>query len=323
MDTQQIPLFLDAFSDAIAQVVEQVEPAVVNIRVTRALADRRGSHMSDGGGSGVIFTPDGFAVTNAHVVEGAVVARVILSDGRSFFASVVGSDPATDIAVLRVQGDDLPYARFGDSNLLRTGQFVVAIGNPFGFQRTVTAGIVSALGRSLRSESGRLMDGVVQTDAALNPGNSGGPLVSARGEIIGINTAVIRTAQGICFAIPSNTAVHISGELMRKGRVVRGYLGVAGMTVELPTRVVRAHSLETERGVLVESVVPRSPAQGAGVMAGDVLVGLDDSTVRSIDDVHRLMTAEIIGRRVALDVLREGQRVVLWVVPQETRSELG
>lgn len=309
--------FLDRMSEAIADLAERVEPAVVNIRVMRGVPHPHRSVMTEGGGSGAIFTPDGFVLTNAHVVAGAVAVKVLLSDGRSFFATVVGSDEATDLAVMRLQGDHLPYAPFGDSNTLRTGQLVIAIGNPFGFQRTVTAGIVSALGRTLHSENGRPMDGIVQTDAAINPGNSGGPLVNTRGEVIGINTAIIPGARGIGFAIPSNTATYVAGELMRQGRVVRGYLGIGGMTVDLPTRVVRALGLDGDRGVLVESVERDSPVDRAGLYPGDVLLSLDDRPVRSVDDLHHLLNERSVGRRMPLDVLRERQRVVLWVVPGE------
>jgi S1-C subfamily serine protease len=309
---------LDHFSRAVTQLVERVEPAVVHIKVVHGFTPpHRRVHTIEGAGSGVVFTPDGFVLTNAHVVADSVAAKVIFSDGRSLLATVVGTDVATDLAVLRVQADGLAYARFGDSNRLAVGQYVIAIGNPFGFQRTVTAGIVSALGRTLRSENGRLMEGIVQTDAAINPGNSGGPLVSSSGDIIGINTAVIRGGQGICFAIPSNTATFVAAELMRNGRVRRGYLGLTGLTVELPRQLLREHALAWDRGLLVESVVPDSPVAASGLEVGDVLVAFDDQPIRSVDDLHRALGETSVGRRVTIDVLRDNERVVLWVVPGE------
>lgn len=308
---------LDSFSDAIASIVDRVEPAVVNIKVVRGFAPSHGNTTVEGGGSGVVFTPDGFVLTNAHVMNGAVLAKVMLSDGRSYLASTIGTDAATDVAVLRVHADGLPYVPFGDSNALRVGQFVIAIGNPFGFQSTVTAGIVSALGRNLRSSNGRLMEGVVQTDAALNPGNSGGPLVNTRGQVIGINTAIIASAQGICFAIPVNTASYIATELMRRGRVVRGYLGLSGMTVDLPTRLVRALGLVQERGVLVQTVVADTPVARAGVEPGDVLLALGERPLRSVDDLHRSLGEETVGHPVDLHTLRGNRRRTVEVVPVE------
>ncbi|HEY4002762.1 MAG TPA: trypsin-like peptidase domain-containing protein [Candidatus Xenobia bacterium] len=308
---------LDGLSDAIANVVEQVEPAVVNIK---SATPRRRAGFVEGGGSGVIFAPDGFVLTNAHVVEGALALKVMLPDGRSYLASVVGSDVATDIAVLRIHGDGLPHARFGDSNKLRVGQFVMAIGNPLGFQRTVTAGIISALGRNLRSENGRLMDGIVQTDAALNPGNSGGPLVDTQGRVIGINTAVIAVAQGICFAIPCNTAIWVAGELMRRGKVVRGFLGFGGTTVDIPTRVVRHLELSGDRGVLIESVVEDSPIDKAGALPGDIMVSLDEKTVRSVDDLHRVLDERSVGREMLVVLLRDNSLVRRQVRPVEGQT---
>ncbi len=319
-DSEAALRLLDGFSDAIATVVEKVEPAVVNIKVVRGLLPSRRSSM-EGGGSGVIFTPDGFVLTNAHVVEGAVAAKVMLPDGRSFIATTVGADAATDVAVLRIHGDRLPYAAFGDSNALRVGRFVIAIGNPLGFQRTVTAGIVSALGRNLRSENGRLMEGIVQTDAAINPGNSGGPLVNTQGRVIGINTAIIASAQGIGFAIPSNTATYIAGELMQKGRVVRGFLGLAGMTVDLPTRTMRMHELTSDRGVLIESIVRGGPVARGGGEAGDVLISFDGQPVRSVDDLHRYLSEDSVGREVALRVLRDNELRTLRVTPTDAGAE--
>jgi S1-C subfamily serine protease len=287
---------------------------------TPSATPRRRAGFVEGGGSGVIFAPDGFVLTNAHVVEGALALKVMLPDGRSYLASVVGSDVATDIAVLRIHGDGLPHARFGDSNKLRVGQFVMAIGNPLGFQRTVTAGIISALGRNLRSENGRLMDGIVQTDAALNPGNSGGPLVDTQGRVIGINTAVIAVAQGICFAIPCNTAIWVAGELMRRGKVVRGFLGFGGTTVDIPTRVVRHLELSGDRGVLIESVVEDSPIDKAGALPGDIMVSLDEKTVRSVDDLHRVLDERSVGREMLVVLLRDNSLVRRQVRPVEGQT---
>jgi S1-C subfamily serine protease len=305
---------LDAYSRAVIGVAEAVSPAVVNLEVERPLAGRAAAR---GSGSGFLFTPDGFILTNSHVVHRAASTRVTLHDGRHVRADLVGDDPDTDLAVIRIQAPGLSPVRLGDSRALRVGQLVVAIGNPYGFQCTVTAGVVSALGRSLRSESGRLIDDVIQTDAALNPGNSGGPLVTSRGEVVGVNTAVIRPAQGICFATAVNTAKFVAARLIRDGKIKRSYLGIAGQDTPLPRRLVRFHRLAAESGVLVLSTERDGPAEKAGLRAGDVIVGYGDQTVAGIDDLHRLLTAEQAGREATLTVVRRAERLAVAVVPAE------
>jgi S1-C subfamily serine protease len=271
-----------------------------------------------GAGSGFVFTPDGFILTNSHVVHGASRIEVLPPDGRRFDATLVGDDPDTDLAVVRITAPTLTAARLGDSGAIRPGQLAIAIGNPYGFQTTVTAGVVSALGRTLRSGSGRMIDDVIQTDAALNPGNSGGPLVNSRGEVIGVNTAVILPAQGLCFAIAVNTAKFVASRLMMHGRVRRSYVGLGAQTVALPRRVVRYYGLAAETGALVVMVEPGSPAATAGLLEGDLIIGYDAHPVDGVDALHRLLTDERVGVAAALTVLRRGQRLSLTVVPQET-----
>jgi S1-C subfamily serine protease len=266
----------------------------------------------------VIFTPDGYALTNSHVVARAARLRVSLTDGRQFDAALVGDDPETDIAVLRVSGTGLPYAPLGRSASLRVGELVVAIGNPLGFQCTLTAGIVSALGRSLRARSGRLIESVIQTDAPLNPGNSGGPLVAGSGRVVGINTATIVSAQGICFAIGIDTAADVAMRLMRDGRVRRARLGVATQTVPLLTRIRRALDLPAESGALVSDVAPDGPAARAGLQPGDVVLGFAGAPVRGVDDLHKLLTGDRAGQACEIELLRRGERIVLPVTPEET-----
>jgi S1-C subfamily serine protease len=272
-----------------------------------------------GGGSGVIFTPDGFVLTNNHVVEGATQIRVTLADGRSMVAQPVGTDPDTDLAVVRIDGAgaSLPCASLGDSRGVRVGQIAIAIGNPFGFHHSATAGIVSATGRSLRAASGRLMDDIIQTDAALNPGNSGGPLVTTRAEVIGINTAVILPAQGLCLAVASNTARFVAARLIRDGRIRRSYIGVAGEHTPIPRNVARFHSLAVASGVAVRSVESGSPAETAGLQAGDVIHALGELPVRGVDDLHRQLTDELIGVPQQLAILRGAERRMITVVPAE------
>jgi len=316
---------LDAYSQAVINVAEHVSPAVVNIEVQsqRGSVSRSDPHLAPevrSNGSGFLFTPDGFILTNSHVVHEAAQLMVTLADGRRAEADLIGDDPDTDVAVVRIHAPQLVPARLGDSHTIRVGQLVVAIGNPYGFQCTVTAGVVSALGRSLRSQSGRLIDNVIQTDAALNPGNSGGPLVTSRGEVIGVNTAVIVPAQGICFAIGITTATFVAGRLIKDGRIKRGSLGVAGQNVPLERPLVRRHTLAVPSGMLVLSVEPQSPAQRAGVRPGDVLVGYAGRTVAGIDDLHRLLVEEQVGISAPLMVIRSGEIFTLDIVAEESRA---
>ncbi|MBI3456174.1 MAG: trypsin-like peptidase domain-containing protein [Candidatus Rokubacteria bacterium] len=316
---------LDAYSRAVIAAAERVSPSVVNLDVARAGRgprpwDPRRPESTPGSGSGFIFTPDGFVLTNSHVVHHATRIRVILADGRTLPADLVGDDPDTDLAVARIHASDLLAVPLGDSARLRVGQLVIAIGNPYGFQATVTAGVVSALGRALRASSGRLIDNVIQTDAALNPGNSGGPLVTSAGEVIGVNTAIIRPAQGICFAIAINTAKFVAARLIKDGRVRRSYIGVTGQTVPLPRGLVRSHALSTESGVLVASVEAGSPAQRAGLMPGDVIVAFDGQPVAGIDDLHRLLTDARVAVRASLLVLRRAEKITLDVLPGDPES---
>src|SRR5438105_1149065 len=303
---------LDAYSTAVTTAAAKITPSVVNINVK----DSRGR---GGGGSGFFFTPDGFLLTNSHVVSGAERVDVVLNDGSRYTASVTGDDPHTDLAVIRISAPTQVAARLGDSDAIQPGQVVVAVGNPLGFQCTVTAGVVSALGRSMRAKSGRLIDNVIQTDAALNPGNSGGPLVDSRGHVIGVNTAVIMGAQGICFAIGINTAVFVAARLMRDGRVARSYIGVAGQTVPLHRRVVRFYDLPLEHGVLVAGVEENSPAARAGLAEGDLIVALGGKAVASVDELHRLLTEERVGAKISVDVIRMTEKLALEVTPERAR----
>lgn len=315
---------LDAYSQAVINVVDKVSPAVVNIDVQRLAARRRNNQTFaqeiQGNGSGFIFTQDGYILTNSHVVHDAIKIEVTLFDGRNFAAELIGDDPDTDLAVIRINAPNIVAAHLGDSQSLKAGQLAIAIGNPYGFQTTVTTGVVSALGRSFRSRSGRLIDNIIQTDAALNPGNSGGPLVTSHGEVIGINTAVIMSAQGICFAVPINTAKMIIGQLMREGKVRRGYIGVGGQNVPLPRRVVLFHELSLASGVLVISTEENSPAQKAGLVEGDVIVGMDNQPIASIDDLHKVLTHEQVGMRLHLTILRRNQKLTFDIVPESSPS---
>lgn len=310
---------LDAYSRAVIHAAEVISPAVVYIEVSRrsalpaeTRAPRSGPQAT---GSGFIFTPDGYVLTNSHVVHGAVRIDVTLNDGRRMRAAPVGDDPDTDLAVLRIGGNDLTAAALGDSQRIRVGQLAIAIGNPFGFQYSVTAGVVSALGRSLRSQSGRLIDNVLQTDAALNPGNSGGPLVSSRAEVIGVNTATILPAQGLCFAIAVNTAKLVAAQLMRHGRVERAWIGMAGQDVPLPRRLVRFHHLPAPSGVMAASVEPGSPAQRAGVIRNDVIVGFGGTPIAGLDDLQRMLTGERVGAPSDLTLIRGADLLTLEIVP--------
>ncbi len=307
---------LDAYSRAVVGAADRVGPSVVKIDVeVPSRAQRRESGA--GSGSGFVFTPDGLVLTNSHVVSGAKTIRVTLQDGRVLVADLVGDDPDTDLAVVRVTADHLIAAELGDSSRLRPGQLVTAIGNPFGFQHTVTAGVVSALGRALRARTVRLMENLIQTDAALNPGNSGGPLVTSDGLVVGVNTAVILGGQGIAFAVPINTARVVISSLLRDGRVRRSHLGIAAQDAALPRALARSLGLTQERAVAVMSVNPSSPADRAGLAKGDLILGLSDVPVTGVDDLHRLLTDECIGQRIAMKVLRRGAVRHLWVVPQE------
>jgi S1-C subfamily serine protease len=309
---------LDAYSRIVVGVAEKVSPSVVNIEVGYRLRGRVG-HMH-ANGSGFIFTPDGFIMTNSHVVHGADTISVTLPDGRQAEAQMIGDDPDTDLAVLRIDAPNLTAASLGDSASLRVGQLVIAIGNPLGFQYSVTAGVVSAVGRSLRTDTGRLIESIIQTDAALNPGNSGGPLVTSLGNVIGVNTAVITNAQGLCFAIAVNTAKFVAASLIRDGKVRRSYIGVEGQDVQLPRRIVRALDLTTESGVMILSTVSGSPGRKAGLRAGDVIIGFDNALVTSIDLLHKMLTAEKVGVTLPIVVLRKAEKLILDITPQESPS---
>jgi S1-C subfamily serine protease len=331
---------LDAYSRAVIRAAELVGPSVVNIDVSRRppQADRRGGGGRvpgsrtpapperapepgyAGSGSGFVITADGFVLTNSHVAHGADQLRVTLGDGRELDAQLVGDDPETDLAVLRVDGADLIPARLGDSRTLRVGQLVVAIGNPYGFQATVTAGVVSALGRSLRADGGQLIDNLIQTDAALNPGNSGGPLVTAHGDVIGVNTAIIAPAQGLCFAIAISTAIYVAGRLIRDGHITRGRIGVAGQTTPIRRRVVRYFDLPIETGVLVAGVEPAGPAQRAGLLPGDLIVAVDGEPLPDVDTLHRLLTEATIGRPMTLRVVRLTSLKEMKVTPERATA---
>jgi len=319
---EQDDFLLDAYSQTIISVAEKVSPSVVYLEThyERQSARRRGRQTALGSGSGFLFTPDGFILTNSHVIHDATRIEVALADSRRFEAQLIGDDPDTDLAVVRVNAPNLVPAQLGESQKIKVGQIVVAIGNPYGFQYTVTAGVVSALGRSLRAKSGRLMDDVIQTDAALNPGNSGGPLVNSRGQVIGVNTAMIPTAQGLCFATSIDTAKFVASRLIRDGRIVRSFIGLAGQNVPLLPRVVRYFKLAVESGILVVSFEQNSPARQAGVMEGDLIVGLDSHPVAGIDDLHKLLTEERLGRSVPLEVIRRTEKLTFHVVPADARA---
>ncbi|MCG8607756.1 trypsin-like peptidase domain-containing protein [bacterium] len=314
---------LDAYSRAVISASEKVSPAVVHIKVQHKRGTRRRGRPSrsepSGSGSGFIISPEGFIVTNSHVVSGATKIAIDLPDSRSFDAELVGNDPATDLAVVRIYADQLQYLTLGDSSKLRVGQLVIAIGNPYGFEYTVTAGVVSALGRTLRSSTGRLIDNVIQTDAALNPGNSGGPLVNAIGEVVGINTAIILPAQGICFAVASSTARYIVSKLMTEGHVRRGYIGVAGQVINLPLRVVNYNRLSTKSGVQVQHVEPDGPAHNVELRNGDIIIGFQGRPVTSIDELQRLLDENTIGKRSKMTILRKGIKKGIQVIPGELK----
>lgn len=313
---------MDAYSRAVITAAEKVSPSVVYIEVEQSIRNRRtGPRMPrerHGSGSGFIFTPDGFILTNSHVVHGAKKIEVTLSDGHKYQADLIGDDPDTDLAVVRINAPNLVPAHLGEAQRIRVGQLVIAIGNPYGFQYSVTAGVVSALGRSLRAQSGRLMDAVIQTDAALNPGNSGGPLVNSRGEVIGVNTAMILPAQGICFATSIDTAKFVASRLIRDGKVSRSYIGLAGQNVSLPRRIVRFYNLAVESGILVVSFENNSPARKGGLRDGDIIIGFDNHPTAGIDDLHKLLTEERIGRKSSLLVIRGTDKLTVDVTPEES-----
>ncbi len=313
--------FLDVYSRAVVEVAERVSPTVVNIntvfRKRGPYAPWLGPEEPKGIGSGMLITPDGFILTNSHVVHDAQRLEVTLGDGRVFQARLVGEDPQTDLAVIHIDVEGLHSVELGDSSALKVGQLVIAIGNPFGFQATVTTGVVSALGRSLRTQTGRLIENIIQTDASLNPGSSGGPLVDSKGEVIGINTAVIYGAQGICFAIPSNTAKSVTGMLIKTGKVTRGYIGIAGQARPIHRRLVRHYGLAGESGVLIVSVEPDAPAMRAGLREGDIIVFFDSLPVRNVDDLHKYLSEKPVGKKVPLTVIRDQEKLTIEVTPAE------
>ncbi|MCZ6674760.1 MAG: trypsin-like peptidase domain-containing protein [Verrucomicrobia bacterium] len=304
---------LDAYSQTVSSVFEKASKAVVHIEV-------EGNKAPGGSGSGFFISPDGYILTNSHVVSGARSLRVYLADGRSASGEVVGNDPETDLAIVRTDVDEVDHLAFADSERLQPGQIAVAIGSPMGFQQTVTAGIISGLGRSLRARSGRLIDNVIQTDAALNPGNSGGPLLNSRGEVIGVNTAIIYTAQGICLAIASNIARWVVGWLIKEGRVRRSHLGIAGRKVPLVRKLFRLYELEHDTGVLVAGVEPESPAARARIREGDIIVSIEGKATPSVDALHRLLTADLIGEAAQVRLIRGLEMKRLVVFPGETQN---
>jgi S1-C subfamily serine protease len=312
---------LDNYSRTITSVVGQVAEAVVHIQVQRRANDprTRETRLMPGSGSGFIISTDGFVVTNNHVIDMADDIRVSLADGRTVSAELKGTDPSTDIAVLKIDGTGLKALVFADSEDLQAGQIAIAIGNPLGLQHTVTAGVVSALGRTLRANNGRLIDDIIQTDASLNPGNSGGPLVNSLGQVIGVNTATIASAQGLCFAVSSNLAAFVAGKLIMEGRVKRAYLGIAGQVVDLTGRMVAANRLERKTGVYVYEVVADQPAYNKEIRTGDIIVSFDGKGIGTVDELHKVLNAQVIGRNVEMEVLRGGHKVALRAVPGEMR----
>lgn len=311
---------LDSYSKAVINAASKVSPSVVNINVTSrkvARSTRRNPEGRGGSGSGFIFTPDGFILTNSHVVHNATRLEVILNDGRRVSADLIGDDPDTDLAVVRIDNPNLKAVGFGDSGKVKVGQLVIAIGNPYGFQTSITAGVVSALGRSLRAQSGRLIDNVIQTDAALNPGNSGGPLVNSKGEVIGVNTAAILPAQNICFATAINTAIFVAGKLIKDGKIKRSFIGVAGQDVPIHRRIVRYYNLPAEKGIMVINVEKNSPAAKAKVFQGDIIIGFNDKIISGIDDLHRVLSEDNLGITSRIKILRYTEIIELNITPAE------
>jgi S1-C subfamily serine protease len=313
---------LDAYSRSVVDVVKKVSPSVVNIEILRRLpahlAHRTPTgHQQAGSGSGFIFTPDGFTLTNSHVVHGAERIEVTLADGSHYAATLIGDDPDTDLAVLRIDAPAVTFSHvdLGDSDGIQVGQMAIAIGNPYGFQTTVTAGVISALARSIRSGSGRLIDNVIQTDASLNPGNSGGPLLNSRGAVVGVNTAIIASAQGICFAVPVNTAKYVAGRLMKDGKITRSYIGIGGQNVPLHRKVVRFFDLPVETGIMVQEMDPNGPATRSGLRSGDVILDFAGTPTPTIDHLHRLMTEDRVGATFPMTIVRHTDKLVLNVTP--------
>jgi S1-C subfamily serine protease len=309
---------LDAYSRAVIGVVERVGPAVV--RVDRLRESRRARARSEGSGSGFVFTPDGLILTNSHVVSGAEHLDVTTADGRSYHADVLGDDPDTDLAVLRISASALPVVELGRSADLRAGQLVVAVGHPLGFEHTVTTGVISATGRSLRARTGRMMENIIQTDAALNPGNSGGPLVTSAGKVVGVNTAVIMGTQGLSFAVPIDTATRVVTAILREGHVRRAFLGIGGQNTRLPRHLARVTAVASGTGVRVDSVVADSPAGRAGIQPGDVIVGFSSAAIASIDDLHRVLTREAIDIAATLSIVRGAARMDVPITPTEAAA---
>jgi S1-C subfamily serine protease len=310
---------LDEYSRTVVGAVDRVAPSVVNIDIKQQRNGRRGPRELGGSGSGFVIAPDGFILTNSHVVHDATAISVNLSDGREYPAQLIGDDPDTDLAVVRIDAPQLVHVRLADSENLRVGQIVIAIGNPLGFQASVTAGVISALGRSMHAQSGRLIDNIIQTDAALNPGNSGGPLVNSAGEVIGVNTAMIRPAQGICFAIGSNTAKFVAAWLIKDGKIRRSYIGVAGQNVPIHRRVVRFYNLPRETGVLVVGVEKESPAAKTGLREGDIILAFNGQPIGSIHELHKMLMAEQIGVEAKVRIIRHTEKLELPIFPLESR----
>jgi S1-C subfamily serine protease len=309
---------LDEYSRTVVAAVERVASAVVNIEITQRLKTRGGQRELAGSGSGFVIAPDGFILTNSHVIHDASEIRTTLPGGGEYRAQLIGDDPDTDLAVIRIDTPRLVHVRLADSENLRVGQIVIAIGNPLGFQASVTAGVISALGRSMRSQSGRLIDNIIQTDAALNPGNSGGPLVNSAGEVIGVNTAMIRPAQGICFAIASNTAKFVAGWLIKEGKIRRSYIGVAGQNVPIHRRIVRFYNLPRETAVLVVSVESNSPAERTGLREGDLIIAFNGQPIGSVHELHKILAGKQIGVQAVVTVIRHTEKFELSILPVES-----
>ena len=312
---------LDAYSRTVVSAVGRVAPTVVNIDAKQRVSARRGEREVSGNGSGFVIAPDGFILTNSHVVHDASAITVTLPDGREYPARLTGDDPDTDLAVIRIDALQLAHVRLADSENLRVGQLVIAIGNPLGFEASVTAGVISALGRSMSAQSGRLIDNIIQTDAALNPGNSGGPLVNSAGEVVGVNTAMIRPAQGICFAIGSNTAKFVAGWLIKDGKIRRSYIGVAGQNVPIHKRIVRFYGLPLETAVLVVSVERNSPAERAGLRDGDLIVAFNGQPIGSVHHLHKFLVGDQIGVSASLTIVRHTEKLELPILPAESRAQ--